>query len=795
MAGWIARVRSDAVDRAVRELFRGARGSALLAVGGYGRRQMSPGSDIDLLLVHDGHDPMGAAGDFEELLYPLWDAHLAVGHAIRTIDECRAEATPDVGSLTALLTARRLRGSERLTGDVRAIASAMVGRDPTAFLEALDEWRMRRRLRFGSVGDALEPDVKEAVGGLRDLQLLEWIEAAVPKDARAVLLDPVERRWVRDGRRSVLIVREAMQRESGERANRLVADSQGAVAAALGYVAAERGNGGAWAPEDLLLRDLLLGGRRVAMATSGAMDRARALIGGAMPVTSAAIGERAGPLSAAARAIEEGRDPSHASLARTRAIRRSRWPAPERDALVEVLASGDRGSEWLLLIDAMDVLPAMVPGWGDVRGRPQRDPFHSHPVDVHLLRAAAEMARILRRPDDPFAANATAVVDNVAAPLLGALLHDMGKIGRASHVPIGVSVAGSVLTRLGTRSDVADDVLFLVREHLLLADTATRRNLSDEDLIVRVAATVGDGRRLAMLYLLTLADAAATGPHAQTPWRLGLVKELVAKVDAVFERGLIDRRQATAVQDAEGAMRQVLGDQNGTLVDRFLADVPTSYLTTVHPEDARDHMELVVPAPSGEDVRMRHRPGDVEGTHVVVVATADRPGLLAALTAAFALSRLSILSARAFTTASGAALDEFVVRGAAGDELADTWDRLREDLSDAARGSGRTADRVQAARAQYRPSRRRSPIEVRVDVDGSQPSTVVEVETTDRLGLLSDLARAFADLGLDVNSARVATYGPRVVDVFYVTTADGEPLSDPRAIEALREALSSAANG
>jgi [protein-PII] uridylyltransferase len=416
-------------------------------------------------------------------------------------------------------------------------------------------------------------------------------------------------------------------------------------------------------------------------------------------------------------------------------------------------------------------------------------------VDVHLLRAAAEMARILHRPDDPFAANAAAAVDDISIPLLGALLHDIGKVGRGSHVGTGASLARSILTRVGVSPGVADDVLFLVAEHLLLADTATRRNLHDEDLIVRVAATVGDPRRLAMLYLLTVADAAATGPHAQTPWRLGLVRELVAKVDEVFERGLMDRDRVVAVRNAEATMRGALGDLDGGLVDRFLVEVPAAYLTAVRPEDARGHVDLLVPPPSGEEVRVRHRPGTVEGTHVVTVSTADRPGVLADLAAAFALSRLSILSAQAFTTASGVALDEFVVRQVVGEDVgAETWARLGRELAMARRGSADAAERMRAIRAQYRPAGTRAPVDVRVDIEGSQLSTVVEVAATDRLGLLSDLARAFATSGLDVHAAKVATYGPRVVDVFYVTTAEGEPISDPATVEALREALVSAAS-
>src|SRR5205823_4106706 len=236
----------------------------------------------------------------------------------------------------------------------------------------------------------------------------------------------------------------------------------------------------------------------------------------------------AGPFVTAARAMSNGEPPGRACLGPLRSRSAERWGNGEREALVELLAAGDRGSEWLLVLDAMDVLGRVLPEWNGVRGRPQRDPFHRFPVDAHLLRASAEMARIMHRPSDPFVSGAAALVDDVATPLLAALLHDAGKIGRRSHVPTGVAVAGSVLDRIGVPASAAGDVLFLVGQHLLLADTATRRDLQDEELIARTAAVVGDERRLALLYLVTVADAVATGPHAVTPWRLGLIKELVA---------------------------------------------------------------------------------------------------------------------------------------------------------------------------------------------------------------------------------------------------------------------------
>ena len=801
----LAARRARVVDRTVVELFCPAPpGTVLLAVGGYGRRQLSPGSDVDLLLVHDGAHVERPRAAFEAVLYPLWDAHLRVGHALRTVDECRALATDRVDALTALLTARRLSGSTRLFRAVQGVASSLIEAHRAGFVDALAEWRMQRELRAGRVGDRIEPDLKEALGGMRDLQLLHWLSigdgtfAAADEGFRAAmrtgLLDHVEARWAKQAWSFLLLVREALQRVTGDAGNRLSAASQDAVAVALGYEDEDSGEGPAWPRADALLRDLAVASRRAELTTAAALDRSRR-------------GERVGragdadprPLLAARGALEAGAHPARAAVSSSRPARPARpWSPQEADAFVELLAAGDRGSEWLAVLDAVDALAPLLPPWLAVRGRPQRDPFHTYPVDVHLLRTAAELARLLHRPDEPFAARAVTAVDDTRVLLLGGLLHDIGKIGRRDHVRLGVELATSVIGRMGIAGTAAGDVLFLVAEHLLLSDTATRRDLQDEDLVVRAAATIGDPRRLAMLYLLTMADARATGPHAVSQWRLGLIRELVAKVQRAFGAGLMDADRGAALRDQERALRGALESAEPQATERFLEDVPPAYLSWAQPSDAQEHVKLLIPPPARGEVRMARRAGRIEGTHLVTVAAVDRVGLLADLAGAFALARYSILSAQAFTTESGIALDVFEVRTVTGDDPdVARWKRLEDQLAlvgtsppfdDVARRIGRL-------REEHRARRSPAPIEVRVDAGVSAFSTVIEVSAPDRLGLLFDLTRTFVAHGLDVHAARVATYGPRVIDVFYVTTADGEPVRDTGGLEEVKRGLVAAAEG
>jgi len=468
------------------------------------------------------------------------------------------------------------------------------------------------------------------------------------------------------------------------------------------------------------------------------------------------------------------------------------WSSRLLDAFVRLLGANGGADQGLELLDAIGLLEKLVPGWSDVRGRPQRDPYHLYPVDVHLMQAVAEARRLLREPEEPFAQAAAGAGTDPTALLLAAFLHDVGKVGRGSHGPLGVEIAGTVLDRMGIAAEMREDVLFLVGEHLLLSDTATRRNLEDEDLILHVSAVVGDERRLALLYLLTVADALATGPTASTPWRLGLVRDLVAKVSHAFERGLMDRDRAGRLERAEAILRQTL-DTAGVSPEEaraFLQTIPPGYALWVMPEDAPGHLALIIPRPGEAEVRTAVRPGRTPGTYQLSLGAIDRLGLLATVAGSMTLSGLSILSAQAFTTEEELALDVFEVRGAFEDEVGeDRWERFTTLLRKAIEGKVDLGQRIHLLRSHYRRAPGGAPVSVRVEQEASDFFTIIEVSAPDRLGLLFDLASTLSRHELDVHVAKVATYGPRVVDVFYVRDSAGEKPTDPARFAELERDL------
>ena len=673
----MARRRSDVLDAAVRDLFVAAgapKGVALAAVGGFGRREQLPGSDVDLLIVHTETAEAGEIAAFvERLLYPLWDEGLQVGQAVRTPDECVRIAQDRIDVLTAMLDLRWLAGDEGLAADVGDRVLASVRAEPIAFAVRLRRGAEARRERYGSVAHLLRPELKEGEGGLRDIASLGWLARALGPLEAAGLLRDREREAVDDAAEFLTRVRSALHLETGTRTDRLLPDQQPAIARAMGFV-----DRPGLIAEDGLMRAVFEHGRQVAHVTHSVFARYLDASDLGEGRVIAIPGDAAGVLDALAEDAEAGRVPSPGLLD---AVEASGIPDPVawtddvRRAFLRLLRAGGAGVDALETLDRLGLLTRYLPAWADVRCRPQRDPYHRFTVDRHLSGALREMDRMLSagtgstgatdetEDDDAVERDAVAHVRDPDALRLGALLHDIGKVGEGGHVVIGARVADETLAHMGVPAPTRELAAFMAAQHLLLPDTATRRDLTAEDLILDVAARVGTPERLAALYLLARSDALATGPAAWTPWRRALVRELVLKVQRVFDRGEMGRELAERLTDRIELLRELLGDEPEADVERFVMMMPRGYLLTVDPARAAAHHATIAPDVGPTEVRVATASGSREGTHELLVVAADRPGLLSWIAGALALADLSILSAQVFTTDDGTAVDLFEVEG------------------------------------------------------------------------------------------------------------------------------------
>jgi [protein-PII] uridylyltransferase len=774
----VARRRAELVDRCIRELFEragGPPGIAVAATGGYGRGTQLPASDIDLLVIHDDLGSIGVSAD--ALLYPLWDAGFTVGHAVRTPAECVVAAERHLDAWTAMLDGRAVVGDralfERAIDPVREAART----DPPGFARRIRDAAGVRRARFGSCAHLLEPDLKEGTGGLRDVASLGWLAAAVGDDLTAAGIVRAPERARAEAAEDFLIrVRSAVQLLTGRRDVRLVAELQPDVAREIGFV----DEPDLPAP-DALMRAIFEHARDVEHVSWLAVER---VASSPTPLTDPPK-DPASILEALADAAELGEVPSTALLD---AIEDAdvadpvAWDASTRAAFLRVLRAGDVGAAMLEVLDRMRLLTRYLPAWSAVRCRPQRDPYHRATVDAHLVATARRMTELLGSgpgSDAPVGASVRMVGDRTDALLLGALFHDIGKVGTGGHVDVGTSIARETLDGMGVDPADADLAVFMAAEHLLLPDTATRRDLSDEELVVGVAARVGTPERLHALLLLAEADAIATGPAAWTPWRETLVRELAAKVLRVFERGQMGQELAAELTDRIERVRELLRDEPEDQVDRFVLRMPRGYFLAIEPERAARHARLVATPVGEREVRTSARPGARAGAYELVVVATDRPGLLSWIAGALALEGVSILSAQAFTTDDGVALDLFEVEGAFEPEITERrWRAVRTTLRRAIEGSISLEHRVDEKRRRYPPPKLSTPVSIREDNDASEFSTVIEVGAPDRIGLLFDITRTFADLHLDVHLAKVATFDGRVVDAFYVRDALGRKIVD-----------------
>ncbi|NUO46362.1 MAG: [protein-PII] uridylyltransferase [Streptomyces sp.] len=749
------------------------RGASLVAVGGYGRGELSPRSDLDLLLLHDGSDPGAVAALADRIWYPVWDLGLALDHSVRTPAEARKTAGEDLKVQLGLLDARHLAGDLGLTAGLRTAVLADWRNQAPKRLPELQELCAERAERQGELQYLLEPDLKEARGGLRDATALRAVAASWLADAPREGLD--------DARRRLLDVRDALHLTTGRATDRLALQEQDQVAAELGLLDA-----------DTLLRQVYEAARVVSYASDvtwrevgrvlrsrSVRPRLRAMLGGGKPVAErsplaegvvemdgevvlarAARPERDPvlPLRAAAAAAQAGLPLSLHAVRRMAAHARplpTPWPAEAREQLVTLLGSGAPTIDVWEALEAEGLITRLLPDWERVRCRPQRNAVHIWTVDRHLIETAvraSEFTRRVHRPD---------------LLLVAALLHDIGKGWPGDHSVAGEIIAKDVAARIGfDREDVAV-LASLVRHHLLLVDTATRRDLEDPETVRSVAEAVGTQSTLELLHALTEADALATGPAAWSSWRGSLVADLVKRVAAVLAGDDLDEPEAAAPT----------AEQERLAIEAVATGSPVLSL--------RAQTE----PPTGEEPSGDPEPLGVE----LLIAVPDQPGVLPAVAGVLAMHRLTV------RTAELRALD--LPHGVEGSVLLLNWRvaaeygslpqaaRLRADLVRALDGSLDIAGRLAERDAAY-PRRRGSvapPPRVTVAPAASRLATVIEVRAQDAPGLLFRIGRALEDAGVRMRSAHVSTLGANAVDAFYVTGPEGAPLPGDEAASVTRK--------
>jgi [protein-PII] uridylyltransferase len=736
-----ARAYSDRVDEWLRQLFEvaadGRPGLAVVAVGGYGRRELAPFSDLDVLLVHADRSDIGEVA--EALWYPVWDRGVKLGHGVFTIRQAVKASTTELERATSLIDLRHVAGDAALTAALADGVAQVWRKRGARLLRELAERVEGRHAASGDVAFQLEPDLKEGRGGLRDLHALHWAETALPGFSGGALEE------LAADHATLLEARVALHLRTGRAGDRLVLEEQDGVAAQLGD-----------ADADQLMARVAAAARRIgwygdeAWEAWGRVQR-RPRRGWTARIVSPGIEVRDDvveldpdapvaddpllTLRVAASAARVGKRIGRSTLERLGAAAPplpEPWPSEARELFHALLLAGHPAITVIEALDQHDLMARIVPEWHAVRSRPQRNALHRFTVDRHLCEAAA---------------NAASLVDRVRRPellVVGAFLHDIGKGFPGDHTEVGMGVIADMGLRMGYPPEDIDTLVWLCEQHLLLGDVATRRDLSDAGTIRSVAETVGTVERLRLLAALTEADSIATGPAVWGSWRARLLAALVERTTHVIAGGR-----------PEDVGRDFPGDDLRTLM--------------------------------AEGVR---RVWGHETSFTVVAP--DRPGLFSSVAGVLALAGLVVLDAAAYSDDDGMATCQFQVATPSHGPI--EWApiaRMAERALDGRLALAARLDRraqSQAVRRRHR-SARPPRSEVRIDNELSDVATVVDVHAPDAVGLLYRVTRALAEFGLDIRSAKVQTVGDQAVDCFYLRDASGAKLDDPELLDEVRLAL------
>jgi [protein-PII] uridylyltransferase len=750
-----------------------AQGVALVAVGGYGRAELSPGSDLDVLLLHDGGKKGRRIAELADgIWYPVWDAKVKLDHSVRSVAEARALAREDLPVALGLLTARHIVGDRALTDELRAAALADWRARAQKRLPEVQAVRAERLELHGELAYRLEGDLKEAVGGLRDANALTAIAASwladiphgEPEAARARLLD----------------VRDALHISTGRTADRLLLQEQDDVAAALGLGSADEllavvadaartiayACDVAWRRVGQVLADRGRSGRRRAGNDRTPLADGVVAADGEATLALAADPSRDPvlPLRAAAAAASAGLPVAPAALRRLvedGAALPTPWPRGAREEFVRLLGAGPGLIPVWEALDRTGLLTRLLPEWERMRSLPQRNALHIHTVDRHAAQTAVHAAartRQVSRPD---------------LLLVAAICHDLGKGLPGDHSEVGAELVAGLAPRLGFGPGDTAVLVALVRHHLLLAQLAMHRDPDDPATLAALldaadvpGGSVGPAEFVALLRALTEADSEATGPAVWNRWRATLIG------------GLADRARASLA----GRPAPAAAAFDGSALAARAAASP-------------DRLAVLALAPGGAGVAR------------LDVALPDELGVLAVVAGVLSLRHIRILGAEVETAelarAREVGAEQELAQGPAQESAraSERWAvqrwtvaaeygelpdiaRLRTDLRAALAGRLDLAARMASREAEHRPVGRallEVPPSVAVLDDASELATVVEVRAGDTPGLLHRVASAIAGSGADIATARVATLGAEAVDVFYLRGADGARLNAEHA--------------
>lgn len=809
---------------------------AVVAVGGYGRGTLAPGSDVDLLFLFPDKQTAWGESVVEAMLYPLWDLKLKVGHSVRSVDDCIREGRADMTIRTALLEARLICGDAALFADlVKRYGAEIAEGTAAAFTEAKLAERETRVARAGSSRYLVEPNVKDGKGGLRDLNTLFWIAKysyRVDDSAELVeagLFDAREFAMFQRSEEFLWRVRCWMHFITGRAEERLSFDLQRQVAAAIGYA----GRSGQ-APVERFMKAYFLVAKDVGDLTAivcaaleARQQKPRASLTSLIGTFTKrrrvrALGHPDFTLRGQRLAVIDDeafkRDPvnllrlyeiaSRDDLAihpdTSRLVTQSlRLVTPQlrqdREAnriFLEILTARRSPEAVLRRMNESGLLGRFIPDFGRIVAMMQFNMYHHYTVDEHLLRSIGILAEIdggKLEAEHPLANSIFATITNRRALYVALFLHDIAKGRPEDHSVAGARIARKLCPRLGLTDAQTETVVWLIENHLVMSTIAQSRDLGDPKTIESFAGIVQTLERLKLLLVLTVADIKAVGPGVWNGWKGQLLRTLYYETEVVLAGGHSGIERKARVERKQEALEARLADWTAEERDAYLARHYPAYWLKVEPERQEQHARFLREAEiAGRTTATKVETDQFRGVTELTVLAPDHPRLLAIVTGACAAAGGNIVDAQIFTTTDGLVLDTIFVSRAfeRDDDELRRAERIAAAIERALKGEIKIADLVAQRRA---PPPRGGTFQVapEVIIDNvlSSRYTVLEVSGLDRPGLLYDLTTAIGKLNLNIASAHIATFGEKAVDVFYVTDLTGAKITSTGRQLLIRQAL------
>jgi [protein-PII] uridylyltransferase len=807
-------------------LFKAKTPFAVIAVGGYGRKELCLYSDIDIQIVFGPKIPSSAKQLAEEIFFPLWNLGLDLGYGIRSIKDSIALSRDDFEVLTSVMDARFVGGHSPIyLSLVETLQKKVVSKKAVGLGRWLEDQYKVRIHTFGDASHLLEPNLKEGIGTLRDYHYILWLARAffnlrAPRDLEYMgILSHNEYKTLCDHLALIWLVRNHLHQLSGRKNDRMAFEYQEEIAKRLGFKD----------QKDLLAVENFLSGVHVSMASikslyqsfiTSHISRWRGIkkdVGKKDTVAGLYLSQGELNINSGTTVLsnpflliqvfeQSSRLDCHLSMEAKRLIREFLFLVDDAFRKSEKMTqcfinimTMEKTVETLDQMYETGFLEAFVPEFGKIINRVQFDAYHIFPVGRHALETVRQLKR-LSKEKDILLIDIFSDLPHPETLFLAGLFHDIGKIGK-DHARKGIAITRNILKRFGYDKKRAEDILFLVGHHLFLVETATRRDLNDEKVVIQCARTIGDVERLKMLYLLTWADSKATGPGAWSEWVANLVQELFFKsLHVLIEGELATPRAAHQVRKTQSGVRKLIG---GHIDDRDIEDLfeamSPRYLLETGPHDIVRHHVLV--GQLKERLKNSQAPVFVfeareeprQGCWEVIFLAKDRPGLFSDITGVMALNHINILSAHIYTWREGTAVDIFRVTNPL-DPIhpEETWKRIKRDLRNAFTGKLSLDYRLSQKAApcilppRKKPSR---PPKVVVNNESSDFFSLIEIFADDHVGLLYRITHTLFKLKLDIRIAKIATKADQIADVFYVRDLYGQKLEDSKQIEEITQTL------